>query len=92
MELSSHATDKLETYGIEGERLKSWTQALLQAVRYFDTSTGSTVLVTNWEQRPWVVILSQTDERVITIYPTDERTLTNRLRGGRWCLSNKPNN
>jgi len=35
------------------------------------------------EERPWVVIFSQDGGRVMTTYPTDERTVTNRRRGGR---------
>jgi len=41
-----------------------------------------------WEERPWVVIFSQDGRRVVTTYPTDERTLTNRRGGGRWIFPN----
>ena len=41
-----------------------------------------------WEDRPWVVIFSQNDKKVVTTYPTDERTVTNRRGGGRWIFLN----
>ena len=41
-----------------------------------------------WEERPWVVIFSQDGSRVVTTYPTDERTVTNRRGGGRWISPN----
>ena len=49
---------------------------------------AATVVVSDWEDRPWIAILSQDGGRVITTYPTDQRTVTNRLGAGRWI---KPN-
>jgi hypothetical protein len=40
--------------------------------------------VIQWEERPWIVILSEDGTRVVTIYPSDERTVTNRGGPGRW--------
>ena len=88
MELSKHAIDKLETYEISGDRLNSWQAALKQGQRHLDISTAAIVVVSDWENRPWIAILSQDGERVITTYPTDQRTVTNRLGAGRWI---KPN-
>ncbi|MBD2422768.1 hypothetical protein [Cyanobium sp. FACHB-13342] len=88
MQLSRHAIDKLETYGICGDRLISWQEAFEQGQRHLDLSTAATVVVTVWENRPWIAILSQDEERVITTYPTDHRTVTNRLGAGRWINPN----
>jgi len=41
-------------------------------------------LVMHWEERPWIVILSKDGDRVVTTYPSDERTVTNRRGAGRW--------
>lgn len=84
MDLSRHGLAKLETYGISGERLESWWQALEQGQRFLDLGTGATVVVAEWEKRPWITILSQDGGRVITTYPTDHRTVINRLEAGRW--------
>lgn len=84
MELSDHAIDKLETYGISGERLSGWEAALQQGQRFLDLTTGATVVVTQWEARPWITILSQNGERVITTYPTDHRTVDSRIGAQRW--------
>lgn len=43
-------------------------------------------LVMLWEGRPWIVILSDDGSKVVTTYPTDERTVTNRRGGGRWIF------
>lgn len=42
------------------------------------------VLVMHWEDRPWIVILSKDGDMVVTTYPSDERTVTNRRGAGRW--------
>lgn len=86
MELSHHAIDKLETYGIEGPRFQGWCTALERGEPFLDASTGAAGLVIRWEGRPWVVILSNNGGKGVTTYPTDERTLTNRRGGGRWIF------
>lgn len=86
MELSRHAIDKLQTYGIEGLRFQDWRDALLQGEAFQDLSTGVFGLVMLWEGRPWIVILSDDGSKVVTTYPTDERTVTNRRGGGRWIF------
>ena len=84
MQLSRHAADKLETYGIDGARLESWRAALERGDPFLDVVTGSLVLVMHWEERPWIVILSKDGDRVETNYPSDESTVTNRRGAGRW--------
>jgi hypothetical protein len=56
-ELTRHAAEKLETYGIEGERLTSWWAALTGGESFVDVTTGTRALVIDWEGRP--VDLSQ---------------------------------
>lgn len=86
MELSRHAIDKLLTYGIEGQRFQDWQTALRGGTPFLDVSSGASGLVILWEGRPWVVILSQNDGKVVTTYPTDECTVDNRRGGGRWIF------
>jgi len=57
LQLSRHAADKLETYGIDGARLESWGAALERGDPFLDAITGSLVLVIQWEERSWIVIL-----------------------------------
>jgi len=84
LQLTHHAADKLETYGIDGARLESWRAALDSGDPFLDVVTGSLVLVIHWEERPWIVILSEDGTRVVTTYPSDERTVINRRGAGRW--------
>ena len=86
LELTRHAAAKLETYGIEAERLSSWLEALEGAEPFWDETSGARGLVMSWEGRPWVVTLSEDGDRVITIYPTKARTVINRRGGGRWIF------
>ncbi len=73
---------------IEGDRLRSWREALQSGDPFLDLSSGTSGQVFWWEQRPWVVIFSQDGSKVVTTYPTDARTVTNRRRGGRWIFPN----
>jgi hypothetical protein len=84
MELTRHAIDKLETYGIRNEHLLPWREALEKGETFMDVTSGATGSVFWWAERPWVVIFSQDGRRVVTTYPTDQRTVTNRRGGGRW--------
>jgi hypothetical protein len=88
LELTRHAVDKLATYAIEGLRLCSWQDALQGGEPFLDVTSGAKGSVFWWEERPWVVIFSQDGCRVVTTYPTDERTVTNRRGGGRWIFPN----
>ncbi len=74
------------TYGIEGARLASWRAALLGAESFLDASTGGLELLMEWEERPWVVILREDAETVVTTYPRDARTEMSRRGGGRWIF------
>ena len=84
LQLTRHAADKLETYGIDGARLESWRATVERGDPFLDVVTGSLVLIIHWEERPWIVILSEDGDRVVTTYPSDERTVTNRRRACRW--------
>ncbi|MFO0037893.1 MAG: hypothetical protein ACK522_03005 [Synechococcaceae cyanobacterium] len=88
MQLTRHAQDKLVTYGIEGARLVSWRAALLGAESFLDASTGARGLLMEWEERPWVVILREDGETVVTTYPSDAQTVMSRRGGGRWIFPN----
>lgn len=88
LQLTRHAQDKLATYGIEGDRLVSWRSALSGAEPFLDASTGARGLLMEWEGRPWVVILREDGEAVVTTYPSDARTVMSRRGGGRWIFPN----
>jgi hypothetical protein len=64
--------------------LRNALAALERGDPFLDVVTGSLVLVMHWEERPWIVILSKDGDRVVTTYPSDERTVTNRRGAGRW--------
>ena len=86
LDLTLHAQQKLETYGITGERLVSWRAALDRGEPFVDQRTGARGLILRWEQRPWVVILRDDGSSVVTTYPSDVRTVQNRRGGGRWIF------
>ena len=75
LQLTRHAADKLETYGIAGERLVSWRAALDSGEPFLDGSTGARRLVILGEDRAWIVILRANGSAVVTIHPSDERTV-----------------
>ena len=52
LQLTRHAADKLETYGITGSRLESWQSALVEGEPFLDVSTGARGLGIHWEERP----------------------------------------
>ena len=39
-----------------------------------------------WEWRPWIVILREDEDTVVTTYPSDVRTVSSRQGGGRWIF------
>ena len=86
LDLTLHAQQKLETYGINGERLASWLAALRAGEPFVDVSTGARGLLLEWENRPWVVILREDGCSVVTTYPSDPRTVMKRRGGGRWIF------
>ena len=83
LKLTQHAVDKLATYAIEGARLALWQEALQVGQSFIDLNSGPMGSVFWWEDRPWVVIFSQNDKKVVTTYPSDDRTVTNRRGAGR---------
>ena len=83
LELTRHAVVKLATYAIEEARLASWQEALQVGQSFMDLTSGAVGSVFWWEVRPWVVIFSQNDKKVVTTFPTDDRTVTNRRGAGR---------
>ena len=84
MRLTQHAMEKCRLYGIEAETLLG---ALPIGERFLDLSRGGTLaLVFAIEGRPWVAIVNPETESVITVYPTDQRTVESRRRSGRWMF------
>jgi hypothetical protein len=73
MEFSQHALDKCALYGVNPELVRG----------------GSRARVFEFLERPWVAVLTPDDARVITVYPTDQRTVEARRAGGRWLFLNR---
>jgi hypothetical protein len=86
MEFSQHALEKCALYGVNPELVQD---ALASGETLLDLNRGdSRARVFEFLDRPWVAVLTPDDARVIPVYPTDQRTVTNRLGAGRWI---KPN-
>jgi hypothetical protein len=87
MEFSHHALEKCTLYGVNPELVR---EALTVGETFLDLNRGgSRARVFEFLDRPWVAVLTPDDARVITVYPTDERTVQARRAGGRWLFLNR---
>ncbi|MBI3582846.1 MAG: hypothetical protein HY096_02710 [Nitrospinae bacterium] len=82
IKFSYHAEFKLILYGIEKEEVVS-------ALNHFelkceDTVEDSKIIIIQIRNRLFVVVLSSDSKKLITIYPTDDKTIENRIKKGRW--------
>ena len=84
MQFSQHALEKCALYGVNPEQL---LQALHEGQTFLDLNRGgSWARVFFFLDRPWVAVLTPDDARVITVYPSDQRTIEARRAGGRWVF------
>jgi len=84
MQLTRHAIEKCKTYGVNTEALLS---AMQHGETFIDLSRGGSIaMVFVFQLRPWVAVLNLETEKVITVYPTDQRTVDARRGGGRWVF------
>ena len=87
MEFSQHALDKCSLYGVNPELVR---EALAGGETFLDLNrSGSRARVFEFLDRPWVAVLTPDGARVITVYPTDQRTVQARRAGGRWLFLNR---
>lgn len=87
MEFSQHPLDKCALYGVNPELVQD---ALASGETFLDLNRGgSRARVFEFLERPWVAVLTPDDARVITVYPTDQRTVEARRAGGRWLFLNR---
>ena len=86
MEFSQHALDKCSLYGVNPELLRD---ALETGETFLDLNRGgSRARVFDFLDRPWVAVPTPEDARVITVNPTDKRSVRARRAGGRWLFLN----
>jgi hypothetical protein len=84
MRLTQHAMEKCQAYGVEASSL---LKALQMGETFIDLARGGTMVrIFKFLDRPWVAVLNPDRERVITLYPTDQRTVESRRRNGRWMV------
>jgi hypothetical protein len=87
LEFSQHALDKCSLYGVNPELVRD---ALAISETFLDLNRGgSRARVFEFLGRPWVAVPTPDDARVITVYPTDRRTVDARRAGGRWLFLNR---
>lgn len=87
MHFSQHALEKCALYGVNPELVRD---ALAEGETFLDLNRGgSRARVFEFLDRPWVAVLTPDDARVITVYPTDQRTVQARRAGGRWLFLNR---
>ncbi len=80
MEWSQHALEKLRIYEIASEAIEG--ASVRQELR--DRESGALLQVVEFQNRPWVMVISAESGKVMTVYPTDEKTLEHRIKSGRW--------
>ena len=82
MELTRHAIEKCLVYGVDAELLLT---ACKSGERLMDLRQGATLIqVLTFQSRPWVAVVNPVSNAVITVYPTDQRTIQSRRSSGRW--------
>jgi hypothetical protein len=82
MKFSEHAKNKLEIYGIEGkEIIKECHKPLYE---FYDTGEDAYIKIIELEKIPFVVVLDNTIQTIITVYRTDYQTITKRNKNKRW--------
>ena len=82
MQLTRHAIEKCLAYGIDAQLL---LMACNRGERLIDLRHGETVIqVFTFQSRPWVAVVNPLWDTVITVYPTDLRTIRSRRSSGRW--------
>jgi hypothetical protein len=82
---SKHALDKLAFYGMIADQLEP---LIIKGIRYLDRQQHSDVIVFYLDKRPWIAIVNPKKHVLITIYPSDQAMIDNRIGGGRWTLPN----
>ena len=84
MRLTQHTMEKCQAYGVEAASL---LEALQIGETFIDLARGGTMVrIFKFLGRPWVAVLDTDTERVITLYPTDQRTVESRRSNGRWMV------
>jgi hypothetical protein len=87
MQFSQHALEKCALYGVHPQLVRN---ALAAGENFLDHNRGgSRARVFEFLDRPWVAVLTPDDARVITVYPTNQRTVQARRAGGRWLFLNR---
>lgn len=87
MQYSQHALDKCLLYGVTPQLVQDAPES---GETFLDLNRGgSRARVFEFLDRPWVAVLTPDDARVITVYPTDQRTVEARRAGGRWLFLNR---
>ena len=82
MKFTGHAKIKLEIYGIpENEVVLELRKPI---TIFFDEKEEAYIKIIQWQNKPFAVVCDVMQERIITIYKTDEQTISNRQKSKRW--------
>ena len=82
MKFTGHAKVKLEIYGVPENEV---TVALKKVVNeFFDEKEDTYIKIIQWQNTLFVVVCDIMQERIITVYKTDEQTIINRQKSKRW--------
>ena len=73
MKFTGHAKVKLEIYGVPENEV---TVALKKVVNeFFDEKEDTYIKIIQWQNTLFVVVCDIMQERIITVYKTDEQTI-----------------
>lgn len=82
MHFSRHALDKLHLYGLTTKEIVDGCREAIEDL--YDTKEQSNIKVIRVGGVLLALVIDVETENLITVYRTDERTLSNRKRAGRW--------
>jgi hypothetical protein len=82
MNFTQHALDKLERYGIDPERILEASKDALHNLH--DTQEKSQIKIINYRGVLLALVIDPESQNLVTVYRTDDRTIENRRKGGRW--------
>ena len=82
MKFTQHALDKLDLYGILPEEVIESCSSIVHD--FYDRKERSGIRIIQVKGILLALVIAPETENLITIYRTDERTIDNRRKAGRW--------
>ena len=82
MNLTKHAKDKLDLYGIPASKIIDSIESASHD--FYDTREHSKIKIVNIDNILLALVLDEATDELITVYRTDRKTISRRRRTKRW--------